>query len=78
MEKQIMPVYNHMIKSCEEFYEENQYLTQKDYAIKARSEERDIMPLLMNLYLGYDTNFEEFAIKNVYKIFGIKNPSQKK
>lgn len=68
MEQKVEPIYNNMIKTVEKFYDENQSLTRKDYAIKAQSLQDGFMSLYMNLYIGRDNDYRQFAIKN-YKMF---------
>lgn len=64
-------IFNHMVKTVEDFYNLNKHLDRKDYAVKGQT---DVTPLyfglVMNMYLGKNTNYKEFVIKN-YKQFGI-------
>ena len=64
----VEPKFNRLIKTVEAFYAANKELTRKDYAIKAQGLEDGLMGLYMNLYIGKDTDYKAFAIKN-YKMF---------
>lgn len=68
MIEKVEPLYNHMIKTVEDFYEENKSLTRKDYAIKAQSLNDGYMPLYMNMYIGRENDYKAFAKKN-FKMF---------
>ena len=71
MENTVQPVYNHLVKTVESFYGENNHLERKEYAIKAQSEHPEIMGLLMCAYLGREVNYKEFSIKNMVEYYGI-------
>jgi T4 RnlA family RNA ligase len=71
MEAHVQPVYNHIIKTVEDFHAENKDLARKDYAIKVQKEQPDYLGLLMNAYLGKANNYKEYAIKHRKEIFGI-------
>ena len=73
MENVVVPIFNHMVATVEAFYFGNKDLTRKEYAIKARTEVPILMPLLMNLYIEREINYEDFAVKNMHTIFGVKN-----
>lgn len=73
MEQHVRPIYNHLIKNVETFYQQNKSLDRKNYAIKAQEEGRDLLGLKMNLYLNKPVNFKEFAKKHAKDLFGIKN-----
>ena len=73
MENKIVPIFNHMVAMTESFYFGNRDLTRKEYAIKAKHQLEMLMPLLMNLYIEREISYEDFAIRNLYKIFGVKN-----
>ena len=64
----VEPKYNHLIKTVETFYEANKTQTRKDYAIKAQGLQDGLMGLYMNLYIGRENDYKDFAIKN-YKMF---------
>lgn len=73
MENKVVPIFNHMVSDTEKFYFANKHLTRKEYAIKARAEVPILMSLLMNLYIEREINYEDFAVKNMHTIFGVKN-----
>ena len=73
MENKVVPIFNHMVSDTEKFYFANRQLTRKEYAIKARTEVPILMPLLMNLYIEREINYEDFAVRNMHTIFGVKN-----
>lgn len=73
MENVVVPIFNHMVATVEAFYFGNKDLTRKEYAIKARTEVPILMPLLMNLYIEREISYEDFAVRNIHTIFGIKN-----
>lgn len=71
MEEHVQPIYNHIVKTVEDFSEQFKSLDRKEYAIKAKNEQPDLMGLLMNAYLDKPNNFKEFAIKHRMDIFGV-------
>lgn len=71
MENTVQPVYNHLVKTVEDFYSDNKHLERKEYAIKAQSEHPKIMGLLMSAYLGRNVDYKEFSIKNMVDYYGI-------
>lgn len=71
MEAHVQPIFNHIIKTVDGFYEANQTLTRKEYAIKAQSEHPEIMGLLMNAFLQKANNYKEYALKHRKEVFGI-------
>jgi T4 RnlA family RNA ligase len=71
MENTVQPVYNHLVKTVEEFYANNKHLERKEYAIKAQSEHPKIMGLLMSAYIGRNVDYKEFSIKNMVDYYGI-------
>ena len=59
-----------IVHKSEKFYNENKNLIRKDYAIKVQNEEKDIMSLLMDMYLNRfnDNSINEFIMKReLYK-----------
>jgi len=58
IEQQVRPIYNKIIQSVELFYEENKYLSRKDYATKALDTKdfKICMTLIRNLYLGKEND----------------------
>ena len=73
MENKVRPVYNHIIKTVEDFYETNKNLSRKDYAILAKAELPKFMPLCMNAYLGYNNDYKDFSKKHRKDIFGVED-----
>jgi T4 RnlA family RNA ligase len=71
MENHVQPIFNNMIKTVDAFYAENKELTRKDYAIKAKAEHPEFMSLMMNSYLGQESDYKEFAKKRRKEMFGI-------
>jgi len=59
----IEPKFNHMISTVELFYGENYDLDRKEYAIKAKGLDDGFMGLYMNMYLGRENDYKEFAQK---------------
>lgn len=75
MEERIRPIYNQMIQTIELFYEDNKYLSRKNYAIKI-SKNNDFkiyMPLLMNLLTGKENDYKKFAINHMKDIFNVND-----
>ena len=62
-----------MIQSVELFYQENNQLSRKDYAIKALNTKhlKIYMPLIMNLYVGKENDYKKFSINHLKDIFHI-------
>lgn len=71
MERHVQPIFNHIIKTVDDFYAQNATLVRKDYAIKAQKEHPEIMGLLMNAYLQKVNNYKEYALKHRKEVFGI-------
>ena len=71
MERRIQPIYNELVRSVEQFYEENKHLSRKDFAIKASNDgsSKIYMPLMMNLYAGKENDYKKFAINHMRDIF---------
>lgn len=88
MEGKIQPIFNHIVKTVEDFVEEHKDLPRKDFAILAKKEHPDYMGLMMNGYImnqykegklpelvnpPKENNFKEFALKHREKLFKIKD-----
>lgn len=73
MENHVQPIFNHIVKTVEDFHKENKDLVRKDYAIKAQKEQPDFMALMMNAYLNKPIDFKEFAKKHRKDIFHIED-----
>lgn len=71
MEEKVVPKFNHIIHTVEQFYETNKDLVRKDYAIKGQAELGPLFGLSMMKYLGKKVDFKEFAKKNI-EMFGVK------
>ena len=76
MENVVVPIFNHMVATVEAFYFGNKDLTRKEYAIKAQTEVPLLMSILMNLYIERDISYEDFAVKNMHALFGVKNANK--
>lgn len=70
-EERIQPIYNQMIKSIQQFYDDNKHLSRKDFAIKITNstDMKFFMPLLMNLYSGKESDYPKFATSHMKKLF---------
>lgn len=64
MEQHVFPLFNSISARVTSFYEANSGLDRKSYAIRAQTEAADIMPLIMNQYIGRESNVVEFMIRN--------------
>jgi T4 RnlA family RNA ligase len=73
MEDRVVHRFDAMIKTVEQFYEENKTLSRKDYAIKGQTEKDELFSLKMNLFLGKANDYKTFAIKHI-ELFDIHNP----
>ncbi len=71
MEQRVIPKFNHLVSTVESFYAENKGLDRKEYAIKAKNDQPDLMGLLMALYVGREASYKEFAKKNRKEYFGV-------
>lgn len=60
----IKDTVNESIFFYEKFYEENKELSRKDYALLVQEKDLPI-GVLMNLYLGKETNYTDFFLKNL-------------
>lgn len=73
MERKIQPIYNQLIRTVEQFYEENKHLPRKDYALKAINEgpSKIYLSLIMNLYVGKENDYKKFSINHMRDIFHV-------
>lgn len=71
MEEHVQPIFNHIVKTVEEFATENKDLERKEFALKAQKDQPKLLSLLMNAYLNKPNNFKEFAIKRRTEMFGV-------
>jgi T4 RnlA family RNA ligase len=78
MEEQVRPIFNKMVQSIEQFYEENKSLSRKDYAILINNTPsiKKYLGLLMNLYSGKVNDYKQFSIAHAKDIFGINDNCQ--
>ena len=60
----ISHVYNALVKTVEDTFEENKELERKEFAIKNQQEHKGIFGLLMAKYLGKDVDYKTFFMKN--------------
>ncbi len=73
MEVKVEKMYNHLVATVEKFYDTNNHLERKDYAILGQSElDRMYFGLAMNKYLGKSVEYKTF-MKSKWKEFGIKD-----
>lgn len=84
MEKHVQPIYNHIINTVQEYVEENKDLSRKDFAIKTKQEQPELMGLIMNQYLNHKIRAGEIPhptrngvpselTENDYKEFALKH-----
>lgn len=78
MEDLVIPKFNNTIKLTQDFYTSNKELDKKSYAILAKETLSNntlgnLMSIAMNLYIGRETDYEEFANKNIDKFLGVEN-----
>lgn len=77
MEEKVSKIYSHIHKVVHAFYNENNTLERKEYAIKGQVEltKEGLFSLAMNLYLGKDADIKQFMVKN-FKKYGIKDEEE--
>jgi T4 RnlA family RNA ligase len=71
MENRVVPKFAHMTQTVEHYYEENEHLSRKDYAIKGQTIDDGFFSLKMTKYTGKPVDYKEFAIKHP-ELFGVK------
>jgi T4 RnlA family RNA ligase len=71
MEDLVIPKFNHMVKTVEDFCKENKTLERKDFAIKGQKELGPFFSLGMNNYLGKEVDYKYFAKKYREEHFGV-------
>lgn len=69
MEDKVIPVYNHIVKTTEEFSVVNKDLSRKDFAIKGQKEIPTYFHLAMNKYLGKEADYRGFCMKFYKELF---------
>lgn len=77
MEEHVQPIFNHIVKTVEDFSAANKHLERKEYAIKVQKEQPQYLGLLMSAYLDKPNNFKEFAIKRRQELFGVTDEEPK-
>jgi T4 RnlA family RNA ligase len=73
MERDVQPIFNHIVGTVESFVDHNKELDRKSFAIKAKAECSSLMGLVMNMYLGHDNDYKTFAKKYRKEMFGVKD-----
>lgn len=71
MERDVQPIFNHIVGTVEVFVDHNKELDRKSFAIKAKAECSSLMGLIMNMYLGHDNDYKTFAKKYRKELFGV-------
>ena len=71
MENKVIPKFNHIIKTVQDFHDANKGLERKDYAIKGQAELSNLFSLAMGKYTGKGLTYKDFAKKHRKEIFGI-------
>lgn len=75
MEPKVVGIYNKMVKEVETFFQENQNLDRKSFAIKAKNEVTPLyFGLVMNLYVDRVNDYKEF-LKGKWKDLGFRDVS---
>ena len=73
MEEKVDKLYNHLVKTVEDFYAQNKQLDRKSYAIKATTDlSRMEFGCAMNMYLGRSVSFKD-VLKSRWKDLGISD-----
>lgn len=76
MQDKVDHLYNHMVKTVEDFYAANKHMERKDYAIKGQTElDRLFFGLAMTKYLDKPVDYKGF-MKSKYKEFGVRDTQQ--
>lgn len=81
MEQLVIPLYNHYVRSVEQFHEENKHLERKDYAIKAQAEfpqaksplNKITFSSIMSVYQGKNPNYKELLSKHKRSFITMKD-----
>jgi len=65
-EEQVMPIFNRMVQSIEQFYDENKHLSKESYANLVRNTPtiNIYMPLPIHLYEGKGVDYKQFALNH--------------
>lgn len=78
MESKVVPRYNHLVHTVEDFYTTNKLLDRKSYAIKGQAELGFEFGLAMSKYLGKEPDYKEFAKKRRKEYFNIEDDIEEK
>lgn len=70
MEATVIPFYNHLVATVEQFNAFNVDLTQKEYAIKAMQEHKQIHGLLMSIRNGKVVDYYKWMTKHYLELYG--------
>ena len=76
MQNVVVPRFNHIVKTVEEFYEANKDLDRKSYAIKGQAELKDFFSLGMNLYLGKEADYKTYCMKYAKELFNLDDKEE--
>jgi len=71
MENLVIPKFNSLIKTVEDFYAAHVLLERKEYAILGQKELGNLFNLAMGKYTGKGLNYKDFAKKYRKEVFGI-------
>ncbi len=73
IENVIISAYNKIVNTVEQFYRDNNVLDQKSYALKAKSELKEVFHLGMELYHNKLPNYNKYILKNYDTFLAGKN-----
>jgi T4 RnlA family RNA ligase len=73
VEAKVIPIFNHIVKTTAEFYEDNKSLDRKSFAIKGQVEIKDFFHLAMNLYLGKEADYKQYCLKYKKELFNVNS-----
>lgn len=76
MESKIIPVFNHIVKTTEDFYLNNKDLDRKSFAIKGQKDIPECFHLVMVKYVGKEPDYKEYVMKYVKEIFKIEDEKE--
>ena len=71
MEDKVIPKFNHIVKTVEDFYIANKDLEMKDFALKGQKDLGPYFHLAMAKRRGKETDYKEFAKKHAEEHFGV-------
>jgi T4 RnlA family RNA ligase len=73
MERKVIPVYNYIVCTVDNFYTQYKNLDRKSFALKAQAEHNKFMGLIMTLYVGQQPDYKGFSKKNMKELFGVND-----